>query len=207
MIFGNEQFSGKDAVLFALNQSSFTFYLTGSRFFGGNSSTSDHDFYVDGSKDYVNLETFLRSIGFYLDFETEDSYTDDLIMAVFKHPEGVHVQIVRDIEAKTDVQNTLGASDVHYLGAKFTFGHAFTKDIRKYIWQVAVKSYLLAKSRLQVPSGILKNSDATRALHNLIRNVYPLKSQKIEAIKTIRQITGWGLKESKDFVESHNGTV
>jgi hypothetical protein len=32
-------------------------------------------------------------------------------------------------------------------------------------------------------------------------SLYALQSDKIQSIKTIRQIFGWGLKESKDFVD------
>lgn len=98
-----------------------TFYLTGSRYFGHNSISSDWDFFTDKSDG-------LKELGFSkLSFS---AYTDDNVSEVFRFKQGgtqVDVQVVRCVEAKNASQKALFAM----------FGQSirhFTKEQRHLIW-------------------------------------------------------------------------
>lgn len=79
------------------------FFLTGSRYFGHHSPSSDWDFFTDRN-------TNLRDVGFFkLEFA---SYSDQNITEVFRYTEDnlqVDVQIVPDLESKIHCQKALFA--------------------------------------------------------------------------------------------------
>ena len=84
-----------------LNDSSYMFYLTGSRFFGTANNNSDWDFFV---QDSPMLRVFLVKNGFKLDIHT--GYDSCLDAAVYQYKD-IHIQCVTDVELKIDVQSCI----------------------------------------------------------------------------------------------------
>jgi len=99
-------------VLFELQAAPFDFYLTGSHYFGGVRSDSDWDFFTE-SRD--GLTDFLKSLGFE---RYAESYADDpQIALVYRHLQGVDVQIVADVQRKLNAQNLIYKSGLLKRGA------------------------------------------------------------------------------------------
>jgi hypothetical protein len=88
-----------------LDESSSSFYLTGSRYFGGATPKSDWDFFT---KDFYQTEAYLVSLGFKL--INDKAYNDTLTSRVFRHELGVDVQLVSDPERKEKAQKLLHAT-------------------------------------------------------------------------------------------------
>lgn len=95
---------------------------------------------------------------------------------------------------------------------QLTLGELQTAEIRGKALEILLKIYEMPKdqpvtlpSNVQVmPTGdvrmidrFIKFSDYLTALN------YVLHDQKIQAIKFLRELTGYGLKETKDWVDSH----
>jgi hypothetical protein len=78
------------------------FHLTGSRFFGYHQIGSDWDFFV---QDDENILHRLRELGFYS--ESATIYDDPLCVAILRHPDGIHIQVVSDSELKTAAQKII----------------------------------------------------------------------------------------------------
>jgi len=85
--------------------SEFTFYLTGSRFFGGFSSNSDYDFFVQSNPEVVD---FLKQIGF---IREKDNYKDDpnidSVYVCSCSPISIHIQLVKLAEIKQLAQEII----------------------------------------------------------------------------------------------------
>jgi hypothetical protein len=117
-------------VLRELQTSSFTFYETGSRFFGVNARKSDYDFFV--GLDQVgrgSLEKFLYDLGFRE--EKVEAYTGDRsIVSVFRHfDHPIDIQIVESAYQKKAAQDTLIRMGItHPTGAQWD---ALTNLIKK----------------------------------------------------------------------------
>lgn len=104
-----EQDDTREAVLFAMHDSDPTFHLTGSRLFGRAKPDSDWDFFT---ADLPQVRQFLTSIGFKV---LSGSHYDDLQAAiVFRHPLGIDVQCVKDVDKKFKVQKALKAAKVPF---------------------------------------------------------------------------------------------
>jgi hypothetical protein len=94
-----------DSLVRKMEASHFNFYLTGSRFFGGHTPTSDWDYFADINA--VGLIAFLESIGFQNDDVALDQQYDDVsIVRVFCYND-IHVQLVHNAILKNRVQNML----------------------------------------------------------------------------------------------------
>jgi hypothetical protein len=90
-------------ILERIQNSTFSFYLTGSRFFGGGGPNSDWDLYAAWSRE---IEIFLADIGFHE--KVESAYLDPMTMTVMENGD-VTVQLLhpRMLEAKHTIQSIL----------------------------------------------------------------------------------------------------
>ncbi len=86
-------------VFFAMANSEYKFYLTGSRFFGTQQQNSDWDFFVQKT---ISIDNDLSGMGFKR--EEKPSYIDPICDTVWKHPDGIHVQVVDDGRLKETAQ-------------------------------------------------------------------------------------------------------
>ncbi len=133
-----------------MNDSTHQFYLTGSRFFGGENSESDWDFFAQ-YKDSLH-EDMLNS-----GFEEHASYRSHTGVNVVFKKGIVHIQLVENCEEKLLVQNMI-KNNVHM--ASLVHGH------RRMVWNIAYKAFregLLAglkKTGLKVVEMDLKVSQA-----------------------------------------------
>jgi len=92
-------------VLYNLINSTFAFHLTGSRFFKVQTKISDWDFFVKYEESVI---TFLIDLGFK---ETNiSSYSDRGVVAVYRHHEGVDVQLVKDPSLRQRIQEVFKSS-------------------------------------------------------------------------------------------------
>jgi predicted nucleotidyltransferase len=92
------------SILIALaNGSTTVFYLTGSQFFGNNTSESDYDFFVDFNHD---LNGYLNSLGFKIVENNHDYNFCDLV-ELWERPtvEGVKIQVQVLREGKSAIKN------------------------------------------------------------------------------------------------------
>ena len=115
-----------NSVIGKMEGSNFNFYLTGSRFFGGFTPTSDWDYFV---KDSPEVRSFLFNIGFY-EKESDDmtGYDDSTIVSVFEQND-IHIQLVKDAELKARAQKLL---------SEHTNMRSIPKTARKYLWILAL---------------------------------------------------------------------
>lgn len=90
------------------NDNRFTFYLTGSRFFGGASENSDWDFMVEEN---AGLDNFLKENNF-SDIGYEN-YNDCSVLAVWFNAT-VHVQVLKEgtLRKKLKVQSMLKECEI-----------------------------------------------------------------------------------------------
>ena len=98
MIFGE---TPVENALSYIRNSKHEFYLTGSRFFGTQTESSDYDFFVTQS-DEVTKE--LLANGFHLETETYEG--DPVLTAVYRR-DNVDVQLVRNAKIKQHVQSKM----------------------------------------------------------------------------------------------------
>lgn len=127
MIVGEEN----NSIVTALEKSEFTFYLTGSRFFGNAHEKSDWDFFTEDSGDA--LRDYLRRIGFRrLDSKTTE-YTDMNVIDIWEN-QNVHVQVIRNLHFKRKAQVLLNTKPFKaiYLAA--------TKTRRRHLWEGIFKA-------------------------------------------------------------------
>lgn len=95
-------------VLKAIEDSSFEFFLTGSRYFGGCHEGSDYDFFVMES---TGVEEWLRAKDFRLD--TESQYVDDptftKVLTLNLEEGSIQVQLIKpeELNRKRTVQRLL----------------------------------------------------------------------------------------------------
>ncbi len=90
------------STLFSLHSSPYSFYLTGSRFFGHAKEDSDFDFFTLASPD---CRDFLIKNGFKEVPLTY--YSDSTIVKLFENGLNFHVQMVTDIEIKKTAQRII----------------------------------------------------------------------------------------------------
>ena len=87
--------------LHALENSTFNFYLTGSRFFGTERARSDWDFFTQESEE---VEKFLLKNDFKLHNETK--YSDSMTSKVYRYKNQIDVQLVTNTEKKLAIQRS-----------------------------------------------------------------------------------------------------
>lgn len=107
MIIGMEK-SKRDQIIEAMEESSFNFHLTGSRFFKTDNDGSDYDFFTENNEEVVR---FLLDLGFGLPqtkYETDD--VDDNCSAIMRHSCGVDVQLSIDVKTRLVVQSIIFSS-------------------------------------------------------------------------------------------------
>lgn len=93
-----------------LRTSHFSFYLTGSRFFGDIKPTSDWDFFVQNDE---HVPKFLSHHGFGLLHVRNTDYTDEQTVFVYRHIEAkIDVQLVEDASLKWRTQQYIFESPV-----------------------------------------------------------------------------------------------
>ena len=146
MLLGISPRSKTEEIIEALRNSSNQYHLTGSRYFGGSTETSDWDFFVQSSD---NVRDELDKLGFIViprpDKNDDDRYyphsvtqvwSDDSIdyfdrncvMVVGSNAAPIHIQLVKDVQKKLKVQANLMRS-----GA---LRHIKTKGDRKRVWNM-----------------------------------------------------------------------
>lgn len=88
-------------ILFKMNASEYCFVLTGSRYFVTNSPTSDYDYFTEDTNDVRDF-LYRNSFG----NARKGMYDDVSVSAVFRHPEGVDVQLLKEgmVQRKRDAQ-------------------------------------------------------------------------------------------------------
>jgi len=121
------------SIIGKLEKSEFSFYLTGSRFFGGYHSKSDWDYFVS---DNARVRDFLYSLGFY---ESEGEallrYDDSTIVTVLVYND-IHIQLVKDATFKHQVQLLLLQTNSL---------HSVPKESRKFVWNAAIAIHRLGE--------------------------------------------------------------
>ena len=103
----NARQNSVEAILLSLQYHNYSFYLTGSRFFGGHIPfNSDCDLFVQGSREVMD---FLRSLGFYL-VDTAYDKDDQTVNVMRYHKQGnptVDVQLVKNVDVKERAQKAI----------------------------------------------------------------------------------------------------
>lgn len=84
----------------------YTFYLTGSRFFGTDTEESDFDFFVEGDERGWYLDGFLQSLKF-TKVDTSPYKTDVSCVAIYQHSSGIHIQVVDNVERRKTVRDLI----------------------------------------------------------------------------------------------------
>ena len=109
-----------------ITQSKYEFFLTGSRFFGGFTDQSDHDYFVEYSPELVRD---LTRLGFG-DQSSSRDYSDNSLQRLF-HKGDIHIQVIYPewMAAKIKAQNAL---------AKYPKYLRCTKEQRKLLLDVAL---------------------------------------------------------------------
>jgi len=97
-----------ESPLTALGKSHYTFYLTGSRYFGFARDNSDYDFYVQDSRP---VREFLENEGFTTLLPQSHNYKDHNCAVVFRK-ENVDIQLVYNISYKHAAQKAIKEAGV-----------------------------------------------------------------------------------------------
>jgi hypothetical protein len=122
-------------VLALLNVSSHTYYLTGSRFFGNSTRTSDWDFFtIEYSREEL-VRLGFKSIS--SEVMTDLGYDRSQFSSIYELQllDGtIQVQLIANIQAKIAIQSLIKSS---YLE---TF-NSMTKQARKDLWSLLLISY------------------------------------------------------------------
>jgi len=113
-----------------LADSTFEFFITGSRFFGGVTEKSDSDFFV---QDSPLVRTFLEGHGFQETFD--HSYVDKGNCSVYEGHGGyafpkLHVQLVKNVRVKQQAQLLIQHS--------YLYMPAVPKEARRHVWDLAM---------------------------------------------------------------------
>ena len=115
------------SVQIALLNSKYTYYLTGSKFFGGSNSVSDTDYFVQY---LAGVQDELKELGFK---QCEHSYIDSQTIEVWHHAnDNIHIQLVNGASWKDKAQNFIVNSTAFrklYL--------ATDQNRRKLLWELA----------------------------------------------------------------------
>ncbi len=130
----------RQEVLSILQNSSFNFYLTGSRFFGTASLHSDIDFFTEDCKD---VETFLIDLGFTVErFSLYNGNLTDINTAkIYRNKDiAVDVQLVKHVEIKKEVQDHM--LDTNTLPP---ISPLLSKSVMRAWWDNYYKTYLFNK--------------------------------------------------------------
>ena len=126
IFFYSESVSETYYVIQAFRESEFSFYLTGSRFFGNHTTDSDWDFFT---KNALSVRRFLVDYGFK---EESSSYRDRVVAVVYKHIKlPIHVQLVHDVNKKILAQHLIKGMGIPLLDIS-------NKDKRRDIWNRAL---------------------------------------------------------------------
>jgi len=122
----------KNTIQEELKNSPFEFYLTGSRFFGGEHEKSDWDFFV---QDNGQVRAFLISLGFEIQnrigidpITDEYNYSSMNALAVMPN---FHIQLVKDAHHKNEAQKFLRVNSHLW---------AIPKGSRKFLWDMALNA-------------------------------------------------------------------
>ena len=115
-----------------LAMSNYTFYQTGSRYFGTETAESDWDFFTaqyDEGGFSTHVEEFLQKHGFKrCGKEQAEKYNDNITCGVYEK-DNVHVQLVMNINRKIAMQKIL--KDTGVLNTRVD------KAVAKQLWKVA----------------------------------------------------------------------
>lgn len=125
MIYGTDAKLVKtaDAVI---RESSHVFYLTGSRYFGTQTETSDFDYFV---KDGIDVRKELTNNGFVIE---STSYVGDPNIVLVYRRDNIHVQCVADPIAKNWIQ---------WCMPQFVRQNSLSKELTRTLWPIATKLY------------------------------------------------------------------
>jgi hypothetical protein len=121
-----------------LEKSEHTFYLTGSRFFGGYSIHSDWDYFV---KDSLGVRGFLLRLGFQEEENLDLKMYDDSTIVTVMSFNDIQIQLVHDADFKHQVQTLL----LQVNGLK-----GVPKTARKYVWNYAISLHRLGNEQQDV---------------------------------------------------------
>jgi hypothetical protein len=182
--------------------------LTGSHFFGNVNSESDVDFFISENGDNpTSVDNRLLDAGFTAELRSfyKGQKVDTNIAQVYYHPQlNIHVQLVRDLALKVAAQNFLRDLPTFPLDVKLNFLNA-PKSARRAYWQWANEVVSKQFRALQVVPPAVDLSPPPVAE---VR-VTTIGKYKIGVIRTVREVTGWDLKEAKEFVDriAHGGVT
>jgi len=129
-----------------MENSPFEFYLTGSRFFGSACSDSDWDFFTERKSDLLDLENWLKSVGFICEANIDTDYNSTNILKIWKHGKGkekIHVQVVENALLKVAVQNALLISGCWQEICQLSKKH------RRTVWNIAYALFQAGKNEGQ----------------------------------------------------------
>lgn len=124
---------GEPEILRCLQVTQYEFHLTGSRYFGSATFSSDWDFFTSASQ--KGIVEFLESLGFEKEYGRDESgelptnYVDSSVIAVYKLG-NVHVQLVKSAIKKLVAQNAID-------WRKIVFNQQ-PKPIRSLIWRTVM---------------------------------------------------------------------
>lgn len=116
----------KLSTLELMEKSEFNFHLTGSRFFGTATEKSDYDFFIEDSE---AVRTQLIKWRFYIE-STGITYADTQTIRIYKHPDNIHIQLVRNVPLKEKAQSIL--KDFYRKGNNYRM----TKPQLRRIWDL-----------------------------------------------------------------------
>ena len=126
-----------------MTESAHTFYPTGSRYFGGSTSTSDYDFYAS---DEGNVRQWLRNLDFTNNLGTI-TYDEDPFASIMMERHDpkygvIHIQLIpRDkIDLKTKAQTIVDSMDMCHM--------LKDKPMANIMWKIA--SNLAKNARIAV---------------------------------------------------------
>lgn len=126
------------SLLAKMERAQFEFHLTGSRFFGRDTSSSDWDFFVEY---YPDLADWLAANGFCK--ESKPDYGSEDIVDVWKNVLfGVHVQVIINVRLKAAVQTALRNLGFGY------WMYSLSQEDRKLIWRLAFRLFEAGKAQV-----------------------------------------------------------
>lgn len=126
--------------LASLAQSTFQFYLTGSRYFGHETMESDWDFFVDASALSYGLIEWFHQNGFCRDLP-RDYGSVEIAQVWVSIGAAIHVQVVADAWLKDETQDILRNNP--RIVARM---QALKKEERTLFWDVALVAYTAGKN-------------------------------------------------------------
>jgi predicted nucleotidyltransferase len=113
-------------ILLKLEQSMFTFYLTGSRAFGTNHSDSDYDFFVASDS---QIGPYLQELDF---FPIPCKYRDRLNTSTYHHDSGIDVQLCMNVNIKKAAQDILLENGILSIA---------DKGFNKRVWNAIISAF------------------------------------------------------------------